>query len=120
MRSGVNWMRLNVPPRTSARVLIVSVLARPGNALEEEVAAGQQADEDALEHRVLADDDPPDLEQDRLRRGARIGRIGEGVQVGGGRRNVAGRVGHVGLRSGRSGRGRWARPGGDSDVRGVF
>jgi hypothetical protein len=29
-RSGVNWMRLNVPPRTSATVLTVSVLARPG------------------------------------------------------------------------------------------
>src|SRR3954454_14431422 len=29
-RSGVNWMRLNVPPRTWASVLIVSVLARPG------------------------------------------------------------------------------------------
>src|SRR3954468_20604281 len=29
-RSGVNWMRRNVPPRTSASVLTVSVLASPG------------------------------------------------------------------------------------------
>ena len=29
-RSGVNWMRRNVPPRTSASVFTVSVLARPG------------------------------------------------------------------------------------------
>src|ERR671927_90840 len=29
-RSGVNWMRRNVPPSTCARVLTVSVLARPG------------------------------------------------------------------------------------------
>src|SRR3954464_2044816 len=29
-RSGVNWMRLNVPPRTWASVRTVSVLARPG------------------------------------------------------------------------------------------
>src|SRR4051812_33555563 len=29
-RSGVNWMRLNVPPSTWASVLIVSVLASPG------------------------------------------------------------------------------------------
>src|SRR4051812_13441404 len=29
-RSGVNWSRLNEPPSTSATVLIVSVLARPG------------------------------------------------------------------------------------------
>ena len=79
----MNWMRLNVPPRTSARVLIVSVLARPGTPFEEHVAAGQQADEDPLEHRVLADDDPPDLEQDRLRDGARVGGIGQGAQVGG-------------------------------------
>src|SRR4051812_8732697 len=29
-RSGVNWSRLKVPPRTSATVLTVNVLARPG------------------------------------------------------------------------------------------
>src|SRR5919205_2740081 len=29
-RSGVNWRRRNVPPSTSATVLTVSVLARPG------------------------------------------------------------------------------------------
>src|SRR5829696_139650 len=30
IRSGVNWIRLNVPPSTWAVVLIVSVFARPG------------------------------------------------------------------------------------------
>jgi hypothetical protein len=29
-RSGVNWTRRKVPPRVSARVFTVSVLARPG------------------------------------------------------------------------------------------
>ena len=71
-------------------------LGQARHALEEEVAAGQEADEDPLEHRVLADDDPPDLEQDGLGGGARVGRIGEGAQVGGGRMGRLGRVGHVG------------------------
>ena len=57
-------------------------LGEAGHALEEEVAARQQADEDPLEHRVLADDDPPDLEQDGLGGGPRIGRVGEGAEVG--------------------------------------
>ncbi len=67
------------------------------------MAAAEEADEDPLEHRVLADGDPPDLEQDGLAGRARIGRVGEGTQVGGGLRRVA-RVGHV--RSPKSGDGR--------------
>jgi hypothetical protein len=63
------------------------------------VAAGQEADEDPLEHRVLADDDPPDLEQDRLGGGTGVGRVGEGAQVGAGCGGRFGRVGHVGLRT---------------------
>ena len=62
-RSGVNWIRWKLPPSTCAVVLIVSVFARPGHALDQEVAAGEQADEHALEHRVLPGDHPPDLEE---------------------------------------------------------
>ena len=62
-RSGVNCTRANVPPSTPAVVLIVSVFARPGHALDQEVALREQADEHALEHRVLPGDDPADLEQ---------------------------------------------------------
>ena len=45
----------------SASVRTVSVLARPGHALEQDVAAGEQADEQALDHVLLADDDLADL-----------------------------------------------------------
>ena len=38
-------------------------LGEAGHALDQEVAAGEQADEDALEHRVLPGDHPLDLEQ---------------------------------------------------------
>ena len=41
-------------------------LGEPGDALEQEVAAGEQADEHALEHRVLTCDDALDLEQRAL------------------------------------------------------
>ena len=76
-------------------------LGEPGHALEQQVAAGEQRDEDSLEHRVLAHDDAPDLEQHRLGGGARIsglesreggGRDGHGR--GHGRRLVTGDVGH--------------------------
>ena len=73
-RSGVNWSRLNDPPSASASVLTVSVLARPGHALEQHVAAGQERDEQALEHRLLADDHALDLEQRGLERGVRLAR----------------------------------------------
>ena len=69
-------------------------LGQARDAFEEEMAAGQEADQDPLEHRVLADDHAPDLEQDRLGGGARVGRVGEGAQVG----RLGGRFGHVGLR----------------------
>jgi hypothetical protein len=98
IRSGVNWMRLNEPPRTSGEGLDRQRLGQARHALEEEVTTGQQADEDPLEHRVLADDDSSDLEHDRLRGGARVRGIGEGAQVGAGRGGRVGHVGHVGLR----------------------
>ena len=62
----MNWIRWKLPPSTCAVVLIVSVFASPGHALDQEVAAGEQADEHALEHPVLARDHPLDLEQGLL------------------------------------------------------
>ena len=59
----MNWTRRNVPPRTAAVVLIVSVFARPGNALDQEVAAGDEADEHAFQHLVLAGDHALDLDE---------------------------------------------------------
>jgi hypothetical protein len=41
-------------------------LGQAGDAFQQHVAAGQQADEQALEHRVLAYDDPLDLIQHLL------------------------------------------------------
>ena len=64
----MNWSRLNEPPSTSATVLIGQGLGQPGHALEEDVAAGQQGDEQALEHPLLADDDALDLEERALER----------------------------------------------------
>jgi len=61
-RSGVNWIRANVPPTTRAKVSTASVLATPGTPLEQHVAPGQQADEHALNELVLAHDDSLDFE----------------------------------------------------------
>ena len=71
----MNCTRANVPPSTPAVVLIVSVFARPGHALDQEVALCEQADEHALEHLVLAGDDPPDLEERLLEPFADLGRV---------------------------------------------
>ena len=38
-------------------------LRQPGDALDQEVPLREQADEHPLEHRVLAGDHPPDLEE---------------------------------------------------------
>ena len=43
-------------------------LGQAGDALEQHVAAGQQRHEQPLEHRLLADDHPLDLEHRRLER----------------------------------------------------
>ena len=81
MRSGVNWIRLKRAAEDLGEGLDRQGLGQARDALEEEVAAGQEADEHPLEHRVLADDDPPDLEQDRLRGRPGVGRVGQGAQV---------------------------------------
>ena len=91
-------------------------LGEAGDALEEEMAAGEEGDEHPLEHRVLADDDPPDLVEDGLgglpgvdhvvdpvaARARRPGRLG-------GRGRGGGRDGAAAPRSGRLRRP--ARPG---------
>jgi hypothetical protein len=47
-------------------------LGQPWHALEQHVAAGEQGDEQALEHRVLADDHPLELIQRVLETRARV------------------------------------------------
>ena len=69
-------------------------LGEAGDAFEQDVSAREQADEDALEHRVLPDDDPSDLEEDGLADRMGIGGIGEGAQVA--RRLGRGGLGHGG------------------------
>ena len=59
----MNCTRWNVPPSTAAVVLIVSVFASPGTPSISRWPAGEQADEHALEHLLLARDHAPDLEQ---------------------------------------------------------
>ena len=75
IRSGVNWMRLNVQSMTSAIVRTSIVLPRPGHALEEDVAVGEQAGQRLPDQLALADDDLADLALDRGRAlGERLGR----------------------------------------------
>ena len=73
-RSGVNWMREKEAWMISASVRTASVLARPGHALEQDVAAGQQADQQPLDHGVLPDDPAGDFLEDALH-GQRLGRL---------------------------------------------
>jgi len=49
--------------------LIVERLREPGDALDQQVALGEEADEDALEHLVLPRVDAPDLEDVPARAG---------------------------------------------------
>ena len=69
-------MRWNVPPTVRARVSTDSVLARPGHALEEAVAASEEAHHHALDRSVLADDHLLDLEQHALEGGGGLGLAG--------------------------------------------
>ena len=57
IRSGVNWMRLKPTSRIWAIELTISVLARPGHADQQAVAAGEDRGQELLDHLVLADDD---------------------------------------------------------------
>ena len=107
-----------MPPRTAAVVLIVSVFARPGHALDQEVAAGDEADEHALEHLVLTGDHALDLDERLLELRAVVGvelAIGRGlgrrtsVLLGGGSRSRSVDMGLLVSTSDASGR-RAARP----------
>ena len=62
----MNWMRLNEPPRTLGCGLDSQRLGETGNALDQQVAAGEQAGQDPLQHLVLSGDYPPDLEEGSL------------------------------------------------------
>ena len=72
IRSGVNCRRANEPPTTAAEGAHRERLGDAGHALEEQVPAGQQPDEHPLDHGVLPDDDPLDLDQRLLERGGRL------------------------------------------------
>ncbi len=50
-------MRLNERLRARASVLTISVLASPGNAFEQAMAAAEQRDQQLFDDLVLADDD---------------------------------------------------------------
>ena len=71
-RSGVNCTRRNCPAEHLGQRLDGQRLGQAGHALEQHVAAGQQRDEQALEHRVLADDHPLELIQRVLEARARV------------------------------------------------
>jgi hypothetical protein len=64
-------------------------LGQAGDALEQHVAAGEQRDEHALEHRLLADDDALDLEQRVLEVAADLIGAAYGVQACGRHRVLA-------------------------------
>ena len=65
IRSGVNWMRPKERSSTSARVGMSSVLARPGHAHEQAVAAGEQRDQQVIDDVALPDDPLADLGHQR-------------------------------------------------------
>ena len=54
-RSGVHWMRANPPSIDSATTRAAVVLARPGHALDQDVAAGEQPDQQRFAQVVLPD-----------------------------------------------------------------
>ena len=70
IRSGVNCMRLNVRFMLSARVRIMSVFASPGTPTSRQWPAGEERDEQLLDHVLLADDDLAALFEDALAGGA--------------------------------------------------
>ena len=58
-------MRENVPSSASASVRIDERLREAGHALEQHVAAGEQAEQQPVQHLVLADQDLADLGLER-------------------------------------------------------
>ena len=99
MRSGVNWMRLNLRLRTRARVEIMRVLARPGTPDEQAVAAGEHGDQEVVDDIGLADDDFADFAKKHLAGVLDLLHSGDFTRGGGRRRRCSGG------RRGRRGRG---------------
>ena len=66
IRSGVNWMRLNFRSSTRAIEWMSSVLARPGHADDQAVAADEQRQQHLVDDLVLADDELLQLFDDAL------------------------------------------------------
>ena len=61
MRSGVNWIRLNLSDIVSASLLTSKRLGQAGHAHEQGVPPGEHADRQPLDDLALADDHPADL-----------------------------------------------------------
>ncbi len=66
IRSGVNWMRLNVSASVSASVRISSVLASPGTPTSRQCPRANMRDQQLLDHALLADDHLAQLAGDLL------------------------------------------------------
>ena len=71
IRSGVNWMRLNVSPSAS-RGAHEQSLRGARHAGDQAVAADEQREQQVLDDLVLADDDLADLDADPLERSVEI------------------------------------------------
>ena len=83
IRSGVNCRRWKLPPVTSARVRTASVLATPGTPSSSRCPRASRAIEHPLDHRVLPDQHPLDLEERPLQQGgAAVGRRGVDLRRG--------------------------------------
>ena len=109
----MNWIRRNERVEDVGEGLDRERLGEAGDALEEQVAAGEEGDEHALEHRVLADDDAPDLVEDGL--GGLPGVAGSSARTSrAGGRSVHGDLRPVG--TGGAMRGRRGRPRRDRTV----
>ena len=64
IRSGVNWMRLNIQAQSLRHGAHQQRLGRAGQSGDQAVAADEQRDHHLLEHLLLADDHAPNLPDD--------------------------------------------------------
>ena len=70
IRSGVNWMREYLSCRAARQGAQQCGLAEAGDALQQHMAAGEQADQHAFHHVVLPYDDFGDFAADGIRAGS--------------------------------------------------
>ena len=78
--SGVNWRRENLTCMQCGQRFHGERLGQAGHAFEQDVAVGQQADDEPLGQVLLADDDFPQFVKQRVREGARfLDRFVDGV-----------------------------------------